>query len=41
MTTLIISDREVNNIMKIIKYFEELGCLIKVVGKTIKNKVKE
>ena len=35
---LIISDKEINNIMKRVKYLEEFGSLIKGVSKTIKNK---
>ena len=41
VTTLIISNEEMNNIMKIVKYFEESGLLIKGVRKTIKNEAKE
>ena len=40
-TTLIISNEEVNNIMKIVKSLEESGLLIKGVSQTIKNEVKE
>ena len=40
-TTLIISNEEVNDIMKIIKSLEESGLLIKDVSETIKNEVKE
>ena len=40
-TTLIISNEEMNDIMKIIKSLEESGLLIKGVSKTIKNKAKE
>ena len=40
-TTLIISNDEINNIMKLIKSLEESGLLIKVVSETIKNKSKE
>ena len=40
-TILIISNEEINDIMKIIKSLEESGLLIKGVGKTIKNKAKE
>ena len=36
-TTLVIFNEEMNNIMKIIKSFEESGLLIKGVSKTIKN----
>ena len=39
--TLIISNEEMNDIMKIIKFLEESGLLIKVAGKTIKNKAKK
>ena len=41
MTTLIISNKEMVVIMKIIKSLEESGLLIKGVSKTIKNKEKE
>ena len=40
-TTLIISNEEMNDIMKIVKSFEESGSLIKGVNETIKNEVKE
>ena len=40
-TTLIISNEEMNDIMKIVKSFEESGLLIKGVCETIKNEVKE
>ena len=36
-TTLIISDEEMNGIMKIVKSLEESGLLIKRVSETIKN----
>ena len=36
-TTLIISNEEMNDIMKIIKSLEESGLLIKEVSKAIKN----
>ena len=39
MTTLVISNEEMDDIMKIIKSLEESGLLMK--GKTIKNKAKE
>ena len=39
--TLIISNEEMNDIMKISKSLEESGLLIKDVNKTIKNTVKE
>ena len=41
MTTLIISHKEMNDIMKIIKSLEESGLLIKGVSETIKNEAKE
>ena len=41
MTTLIISNEEMNNIMKIVKSLEESVLLIKSVSKTIKNEAKE
>ena len=40
-TTLIISHKEMNDIMKRIKSLEESGLLIKDVSQTIKNKAKE
>ena len=40
-TTLIISNEEMNDIMKIVKSLEEFGLLIKGVSGTIKNKAKE
>ena len=39
-TTLIISNEEMNNIMKIVKSFEESGLLIKGVRETLKNEPK-
>ena len=41
VTTLIISNEEINAIMKIVKSIEESGLLIKGVSETIKNKAKE
>ena len=41
VTTLIISNEEINAIMKIVKSLEESGLLIKGVSETIKNKAKE
>ena len=41
MTTLIISNEEMNDIMKIIKSIEDAGLLIKGVSETIENKAKE
>ena len=40
VTTLIISNEEINAIMKIVKSLEESGLLIKGVSLTIKNKAK-
>ena len=40
-TTLIISNKEMNDIMKIVKYLEESGLLIKGIAQTIKNEAKE
>ena len=40
-TTLIISNEEMNDIMKIIQTLEESDILLKGVTKTIKNKTKE
>ena len=40
-TTLIISNEEMNDIMKIIKSLKESGLLIKGVRETIKNEAKE
>ena len=41
MTTLKISNEEMNGIIKIIKSLEESGLLVKIVRVTIKNKAKE
>ena len=41
MTTLIISNEEMTDIMKIVKSLEESDSLIKGVSKTIKNEAKE
>ena len=40
-TTLIISNKEMNDIMKIVKSLEEYGLLIKGVSGTIKSEAKE
>ena len=40
-TTLIISNKEMNDIMKIVKSLEESGLLIKDVSETIKNEANE
>ena len=39
--TLIISNEEMNDIMKIVKSLEDSGLLIKGVSETIKNDAKE
>ena len=39
-TTLIISNDEINDIIKIIKYLEDSGLLLKEVTETVQNKVK-
>ena len=39
-TTLIISNEEMNDIMKIVKFLEESGLSIKGVSETIKNEAK-
>ena len=41
MTTLTIKNQELNDIMKIVKSFEESGLVIKGVRKTIKNEARE
>ena len=41
MTTLIILNEEMDDIMKIIKSLEESGFLIKSVNETIKSETKE
>ena len=41
MATLIISNEEMNDIIKIVDSLEESGLLVTGVGKTIKNKAKE
>ena len=41
VTTLITSNKEVNDIMKIVKSLEESGLLIKSVSRTIKNEPAE
>ena len=40
-TTLIISNEEINVIMKIVKSLEKSGLLIKPVSEAIKNEAKE
>ena len=40
VTTLVISNEEMNNTMKMVKSLEEPGLLIKGISKTIKNKAK-
>ena len=39
--TLIISNDEINNIIKIVKSLEDSGLLLKGVTKTVQNEVKE
>ena len=39
--TLIISNKEMNDIMKTVKSLEESGLLIKGVSETVKNEAKE
>ena len=41
MTTLIISNEEMDGIMKIVKPLEESALLIKGISKTVKKEVKE
>ena len=41
MATIIISNEEMDDIMKIIKSFEELGLLIKGVSEIIQNEAKK
>ena len=41
MTTLVFSNEDLGYIMKIVKYLEESGLLIKGVIETVKNQVKE
>ena len=41
MTTLIISNKEMKDIMKIVKSLEESGLLMKSINETIKNEAKE
>ena len=41
MTTLIISNDEIHDIIKIVKSLEDSGLLIKGVTETIQNEVKE
>ena len=41
VTTSIISNKEMNNMIKIVKSLEKSGLLIKGVSKTIKNEAKE
>ena len=40
-TTLVFSNEDLNDIMKIIKSLEESGLLIKSASKTVKNEAKE
>ena len=41
MITLIISNEEMNDIMKIVKSLQESGLLMKGISGTIKNEAKE
>ena len=41
MTTLIISNHEIEDIIKIVKSLEDSGLLLKVVTETVQNEVKE
>ena len=41
MAELILSNKEIENIMKIVKSFEELSLLIKSISKTIENETKK
>ena len=41
MTTLIISNNEMENIIKIVKSLEDSGLLLKRVVETVQNEVKE
>ena len=41
MATLIILNREIEEIMKIVKFLEESGLLTKSVSETIENEAKE
>ena len=41
MTTLIISNEKMSDIMKTVKFLEQSGLLIKGVSDTIKNEAKE
>ena len=41
VAALIISNKEMNHIMKIVKSLEELGLLIKGISETIKNDAKK
>ena len=41
MTTLTMSNKEMSDIIKIVKFLEESDLLIKGVSKTIKNKAKK
>ena len=40
-TTLIISNDEINDIIKIVKYHEDSGLLLKEITKRVQNEVKE
>ena len=40
-TNLIISNDELNDIMKIVRALKDSNILLKIVGKTFKNKIKQ
>ena len=41
MTTLTIPNDEIHDIIKIVKYLEDSGVLVKGITETVKNEVKE
>ena len=41
LITLIFSNKEINDVMKIVKSLEDAGLLIKVVSETVENEVKK
>ena len=40
-TTLIISNNEIEDVIKVVKSLEDCGSLLKGVNETVQNKVKE
>ena len=40
-TTLIISDNEIEDLIKIVKYLEDSGLLLKTVTESAQNEIKE